>query len=45
MWVMGEWAVGHRIVGVMSFQKMYCLMESILWTDGQGKIVLLSLCM
>ena len=25
MWVMGEWAVGHWIVGVTSFQKIYGL--------------------
>ena len=25
MWVMGEWAVGHWIVGIMSFQKIYGL--------------------
>ena len=25
MWVMGEWAVGHWIVGILSFQKMYGL--------------------
>ena len=24
-WVMGEWAVGHRVVGIMSFQKIYGL--------------------
>ena len=25
MWVMGEWAVCHWIVGIFSFQKMYGL--------------------
>ena len=25
MWVMGEWSVGQWIVGVIGFQKMYCL--------------------
>ena len=25
MWVMGEWAVGHWIVGILSFQKIYGL--------------------
>ena len=25
MWMMGEWSVGHWIVGVISFQKMYGL--------------------
>ncbi len=25
VWVMGEWAVGHWIAGVMSFQKIYGL--------------------
>ncbi len=25
VWVMGEWAVGHWIVGILSFQKMYGL--------------------
>ena len=25
MWVMGGWAVGHWIVGILSFQKIYGL--------------------
>ena len=25
LWVMGEWSVGHWIMGVMSFQKIYGL--------------------
>ncbi len=25
MWVMGEWAVGHWIVGIRSLQKIYGL--------------------
>ena len=40
LWVMGKWAVGQRIVGVMSFQKRYVHMICIVYS---GDIVDMSL--
>ena len=46
MWVMGEWAVGYWIVGVISFQKIYGLygLNIIKWRNGRVRWVLCGFC-